>query len=155
MFARGSRIALLAAAALLAVIAFLVWHSERSEAPPATATTTYVLEVLTRDGMATAPEGTTITLMRYIGRDERAQIERTGTGPEPCAVTQTDAKGLAEVAVRLTASCPAGSQVQALVDYHDGSAPISANLEPQLKWRDTGLAGMGAVAVVRPVQPRT
>jgi hypothetical protein len=147
------RLALASLAALSVLAGGLVLAVGRASSPGTAQGPGYVLEVLTRDGMETAPAGTTVTLMRYIDRNERAEIERTGTGPAPCATATTDAKGLIEITVKVTPSCPAGSDVTAIVDYHDGSAPISASIEPQIAWRDTGLAGVGSVAVVRPVPP--
>jgi hypothetical protein len=114
----------------------------------------HTLQVFDRGAAGPAPDGTTVVLSRRIGREERAQIERTGIGPGACA-TLTVRAGQAELTPQFTVDCPEGSEISGALDFHDGTGVIGVLFEPPVEWRMAGAGEPNRTVTVKPDQPRT
>lgn len=113
----------------------------------------YALRVLNRDG-SLAPDGTVVTMIRRIGREERRQIELTGIGPPACAVLVVEG-GFAQLDPKPGPGCPEGVLSTTSVDYKDGTYPIVSEIDPPIDWRLRVGEGPPRIVTVRPIPPRT
>jgi hypothetical protein len=134
-------------APLLALLVALIALSFRASSIASAETLQYRLVVYGPSGSGPAPEGTSVMVYVSDGAEEVASIPADAV----CASAST-VNGLTEVDVTFTDACPAGASVGVSVAY-PGQAPVAAEADPPIEWRESVAGDPLAVTVAVRTSP--